>query len=297
MSKFKVGDVVKRKNGEPFGDGNLYNTIRKPSLNEECESPNIVWVENGLIGVNQVELALKSLKDWDAKVGDVFVFHWGGSPEPSGPPRVITKVIGSDYYGNDMVVGSGGSKLSKEHLWSLVSRAKDVPVEQTTDKKPDGGPAQQELLEHFKYEDGELIRIKASTTRPDTLGQPFGGSTGTGYIQGWFKNKLYYLHHLIWIYHYGKLPEGIIDHINRDKTDNRIENLREASKQQNSWNRSGDTGAVSQFKGVSRKRDKWRARIVVDGVEHSLGVFETEIAAGLAYKQASRLLQGEYSID
>ena len=34
-----------------------------------------------------------------------------------------------------------------------------------------------------------------------------------------------------------------------------------------------------------------------DGVEHNLGVFETEIAAGLAYKQASRLLQGEYSID
>ena len=142
MSKFKVGDVVKRKNGNPFSDGNMFNTIRKPSLNEECESPNIVWVKNGLIGVNQVELALKSLKDWDAKVGDVFVFHCGGSPEPSGPPRVITKVIGSDYYGNDMVVGSGGSKLSKEHLWSLVSRAKDVPVEQTTDKKPDGGPAE-----------------------------------------------------------------------------------------------------------------------------------------------------------
>ena len=62
-------------------------------------------------------------------------------------------------------------------------------------------------------------------------------------------------------------------------------------------NKNGTIGAVSQFKGVSRKRDKWRARIVVNGVEHNLGVFETEIAAGLAYKQASRLLQGEYSID
>ena len=235
---------------------------------------------------------LKSLKDWDAKVGDIFVYHAGGSENPTGYPRTITIVTGSDYYGEDEISKPDETELSEESFWSLVSR-----VEKTSGKKPDGGPSQQELLEHFKYEDGELIRIKASTTRPDTLGQPFGGLTGTGYIQGWFKNKLYYLHHLIWIYHYGKLPEGIIDHINRDKTDNRIENLREASKQQNTWNRSGDRGAVSQFKGVSRKRDKWRARIVIDGIEHSLGVFETEIAAGLAYKQASQLLQGEYSID
>ena len=239
---------------------------------------------------------LKSLKDWDAKVGDTFAFHIGGCLEPSGKPRTIVEVNDETYYAKG-IYGSGINRLFNQPHWSLVERAKEITTEQTAETKPDGGPTQQELLEHFKYEDGELIRIKASTTRPDTLGQPFGGLTGTGYIQGWFKNKLYYLHHLIWIYHYGKLPEGIIDHINRDKTDNRIENLREASKQQNSWNRSGDAGAVSQFKGVSRKRDKWRARIVVDGIEHNLGVFETEIAAGLAYKQASRLLQGEYSID
>jgi hypothetical protein len=101
----------------------------------------------------------------------------------------------------------------------------------------------------------------------------------------------------VWIYHHGSLPSGVIDHINRDKTDNRIENLREATPQQNNFNREGNTNAVSQFKGVSKKRDRWRARITVDGVEHSLGSFDTEIEAGLAYKAAAKLLQGEYSVD
>ena len=295
--KFKVGDVVKRRDGKNFSNGGRFNTIREPTPYETCESPDIVWVKFGWVGAGQVELALKSLRDWDAKAGDIFVYHLDNSQKPSGNPIVIVGKEGEIYQGKEVDGETVTSLVSYQPCWALVERAKEVIAEQTAETKPDGGPAQQELLEHFKYQDGELIRIKASTTRPDTLGQPFGGLTGTGYIQGWFKNKLYYLHHLIWIYHYGKLPEGIIDHINRDKTDNRIENLREASKQQNSWNRSGDTGAVSQFKGVSRKRDKWRARIVVDGVEHNLGVFETEIAAGLAYKQASRLLQGEYSID
>lgn len=160
-----------------------------------------------------------------------------------------------------------------------------------------GGPSREELQEWFDYQDGELIRIKSSDTRPDTIGKAFGGLTGTGYIQGWFKGKLYYLHHLVWIYYNGNLPEGVIDHVNRDKTDNRIENLREASKQQNTFNREGNHSAVSQFKGVSKKRDKWRARITVDGVECSLGSFNSEIEAGLAYKQAAKLLQGDYSID
>lgn len=160
-----------------------------------------------------------------------------------------------------------------------------------------GGPSQEELQEYFRYEDGELVRIKTSETRPDTLGKVFGGLTGTGYIQGWHKGKLYYLHHLIWIYHYGTLPDDFIDHINRDKTDNRIENLRAASPQQNTFNREANFNAVSQFKGVSQKRGKWRARITVDGVVHNLGCFDTEIEAGLAYRNAAKLLQGDYSID
>ena len=74
MGKFKVGDVVKRKDGKPFGDGNLFNTIRESKLSETFQSPNIVWVANGWIGANQVELVLESPEDEDAKVGSYYNF-------------------------------------------------------------------------------------------------------------------------------------------------------------------------------------------------------------------------------
>ena len=72
--KFKVGDVVKRKDGKPFGDRNLFNTIRESKLSETIQSPNIVWVANGWIGANQVELVLESPGDEDAKVGSYYNF-------------------------------------------------------------------------------------------------------------------------------------------------------------------------------------------------------------------------------
>ena len=55
MSNFKVGDVVKRKDGMPFSDGNLYNTIRKRWPDETFPSANIVWVKYGFISVVHIE--------------------------------------------------------------------------------------------------------------------------------------------------------------------------------------------------------------------------------------------------
>ena len=79
---------------------------------------------------------LKSLEDWDALVGDIFVYHQGGSENPTGYPRTITRVTGSDYYGEDEISKSGETRLREGNFWALVSR-----VEKTSDKKPDGGPA------------------------------------------------------------------------------------------------------------------------------------------------------------
>ena len=67
--KFKVGDVVKRKDGKPFGDGNLFNTIGEPKLYETLRSPDVVWVANGWIGANQVELVRT-----EAKIGGYYNF-------------------------------------------------------------------------------------------------------------------------------------------------------------------------------------------------------------------------------
>ena len=80
---------------------------------------------------------LKSLKGWDAKVGDIFVYHQGGSENPTGYPRTITRVTSSDYYSEDLSESDDEIELSEGNFWSLVSR-----VEKTSGKKPDGGPAE-----------------------------------------------------------------------------------------------------------------------------------------------------------
>ena len=95
-------------------------------------------------------------------------------------------------------------------------------------------------------------------------------------------------------------PSGLeVDHINLDGLDNRRENLRVASRQQNSRNTRPRTNAVSRFKGVSRNLRggrPWRGRIVVDRREIGLGYFTTEAEAALAYNEAATRLFGEYAL-
>lgn len=90
-----------------------------------------------------------------------------------------------------------------------------------------------------------------------------------------------------------------VDHINRDRLDNRRCNLRIATRQENQWNR-GKTclhGSTSQFKGVQfhRHNQLWRARIRVAGKRISLGYFRSEIDAARAYDLAARKYHGEFA--
>ena len=91
------------------------------------------------LGVN-VKPILKSLKDWDAKVGDVFVFHAGNSHLPSGIPVTIVSYDGKRYYTKEVYDGTIVS-LTDLPYWSLVERIKEVIAEQTAETEPDGGPA------------------------------------------------------------------------------------------------------------------------------------------------------------
>lgn len=78
------------------------------------------------------------------------------------------------------------------------------------------------------------------------------------------------------------------DHINRNKLDNRRQNLRPATRSQNKANRKADYNKTStKHKGVYRKRDKWIARIYVKGKQICLGVFLTADEAALAYNEAA----------
>ena len=88
-------------------------------------------------------------------------------------------------------------------------------------------PTQAELRALFEYKDGQLLRD----------GKAIGTLKTNGYIHAGINYKRYYVHRLIYIYHYGDADESLqIDHKNRDRTDNRIENLRLVTKADNSRN-------------------------------------------------------------
>ncbi len=89
----------------------------------------------------------------------------------------------------------------------------------------------------------------------------------------------------------------IVDHINRDRLDNRKANLRFASALQSTWNSGVRPANSSGFKGVSRSDSKrnWTARIRVNGKRFNLGSYATAIEAAHAYDAAARSYHGEFA--
>lgn len=83
-------------------------------------------------------------------------------------------------------------------------------------------------------------------------------------------------HRLAWFVAHGRPPENQIDHINRDKCDNRIANLRDVSGSENQFNRGPQANCASGFPGVARNRrkTKWQAYIKKQNRRIHLGTFE-----------------------
>ena len=112
---------------------------------------------------------------------------------------------------------------------------------------------------------------------------------GDGYFAVALYGKQYRVHRVAWLLHYGSWPEGDIDHINGDKVDNRIENLRVCDDERNQWN-VGSRGGVSKYKGVDwhKKTGRWRARIRVGKSRRiELGYYRTQEEAAAAYDRAA----------
>ena len=123
-----------------------------------------------------------------------------------------------------------------------------------------------------------------------------GESAGTqtdGYLQISVDGRLYKAHRLAWLYVHGAWPVDAIDHINGDRSDNRIANLRDVTLAINNQNRRCATaGKSSPLLGVSwyAQTRRWRAQIQVAGKNRGLGYFDDPQAAHEAYLAAKRQL-------
>jgi hypothetical protein len=150
---------------------------------------------------------------------------------------------------------------------------------------------QEQLREVLDYRDGHLYWVLDMCQGRIKAGQR-AGCFGGGYWKIKLFQKCYYAHRLVWLWHYGVLPD-IIDHINQDKLDNSISNLRIASKQQNAVNTRNKTKPTYGTYFNSKAR-KYVASIGLGRSHLCLGAFDTLPEAKELYDTTAKEWFGEF---
>jgi hypothetical protein len=151
--------------------------------------------------------------------------------------------------------------------------------------------------ETFKY-GGRILEHKANSFNSRFLGVvAFATKERKGYMTGAINGKRFKAHRVAWAIHHGEWPKDKIDHVNGDKSDNRIENLREADNPQNGFNRGKNSNNTSGYKGVCwhKASNTWVAKIKAHGKWYHLGYFDDPEIAHEAYVSKSKELHGRFS--
>lgn len=156
---------------------------------------------------------------------------------------------------------------------------------------------QQTLKELFEYDPDTGVFKRLKRTSSNAISGRICGCKSNGYIVIHINGRLWYGHRLAWLYVYGTWPNNNIDHINGDKSDNRISNLRDATQTQNHYNVGKKSSNKSGFKGVSWHVEgkKWDAKIRHNGRRIYLGLFDTPEEAHAAYVEAAKHLHGDFA--
>ena len=160
-------------------------------------------------------------------------------------------------------------------------------------------PTHQRLRELFDYDEetGVLTWIKSATERHNVnIGKRAGRLHSNGYRRVQIGHQVFLEHRIIWAWMNDEAPPASIDHINRNRADNRWCNLRAATLQQQAWNALAKASNSCGLRGVyfARDRNRWVAEIRINGKMVRLGVFQTKEEAAAAYQGAGRVTRGEF---
>jgi len=157
----------------------------------------------------------------------------------------------------------------------------------------------QDYLHEFFHYDSEtgVFSRKKRTSPSTTIGEIVGSDKGNGYVMLCIQSRLYLAHRMAWLYVYGETPCANIDHINGNRADNRICNLRLANQSQNIANSKLSKANTSGCKGVTWRKDtqKWSAGLMLNYKHIALGSFKTKEEAAEAYKKGAMQHFGEYA--
>ena len=155
----------------------------------------------------------------------------------------------------------------------------------------------EELVRILDYDPvSGIFRWKENLSSRNTIGRIAGSvSKITGYVQIRIRRKLYYAHRLAWFYVHKNWPINV-DHQNLDRADNRLDNLREATKAQNNRNALLSKNNSSGYKGVFKKSEnKFFARISHKSRSIHIGCYETAEDAAQAYDHKAIQLYGNFA--
>ena len=146
------------------------------------------------------------------------------------------------------------------------------------------------LLSKYLYDENTGVFSKIGST--DKV-----GFNEAGYTRIEINGKAYYAHRLAWLYVYGEMPKLHLDHINCDKSDNRICNLREATRFENLRNTGKNIKNTSGAKNVylHKPTGKWQVRIALDGKSKHLGLFDDLELADLVAAEARSKYHGQFA--
>lgn len=143
---------------------------------------------------------------------------------------------------------------------------------------------------YYSPESGAFTRL-VSTSNSAKVGEAAGSKTKNGYTEMSVLGRRYYAHRLAWLHMHGSWPKGQIDHIDGNRSNNGIANLRDVTCAVNVQNKKiAQSNSTHGFLGAKRSGKRWSARIHVNGQQHHIGCYDTPEEAHAAYISEKRRL-------